>query len=49
MEAAITDRDIKVRKVTGWQPNWTESAPGEPGTYSFQLVLDRGARSTCCA
>jgi hypothetical protein len=43
MEAAITDRDIKVRKVTAWQPSWTESAPGEPGTYSFQLILDQGA------
>jgi hypothetical protein len=43
MEAAITDRDIKVRKVTAWQPSWTESAPGEPGTYSIQLILDQGA------
>jgi hypothetical protein len=43
MEAAITDRDIKVRKVTAWQPSWTESGPGEPGTYSFQLILDQGA------
>lgn len=43
MEAAITAEQIKVRKVTGWQPSWTESAPGEPGTYSFQLILDQGA------
>jgi hypothetical protein len=43
MEAAITDRDIKVRKVTAWQPSWTESAPGEAGTYSFQLILNQGA------
>jgi hypothetical protein len=43
MEAAITERDIRVRKVTAWQPSWTESAPGEPGTYTFQLILDQGA------
>ena len=43
MEAAITERDIRVRKVTAWQPSWTESAPGEPGTYTVQLILDQGA------
>lgn len=34
---------IKVRKVTSWQPNWSASGSGEPGTYVFQLVLDAGA------
>lgn len=34
---------IKTRKVTAWQPNWSASGPGEPGTYVFQLVLDHGA------
>jgi hypothetical protein len=34
---------IKTRKVTSWQPNWSASGPGEPGTYIFQLVLDHGA------
>lgn len=34
---------IKTRKVTAWQPNWSASGPGEPGTYVFQLVLDQGA------
>lgn len=34
---------IKVRKVTSWQPNWSASGAGEPGTYIFQLVLDGGA------
>jgi hypothetical protein len=34
---------IKTRKVTAWQPNWSASGPGEPGTYIFQLVLDQGA------
>jgi hypothetical protein len=43
MEAAITAQEIKVRRVTGWQPSWTEQAAGEPGTYSIQLILDQGA------
>jgi hypothetical protein len=34
---------IKVRKVTNWQPNFSLSGAGEPGTYIFQLVLDHGA------
>ncbi len=34
---------IKVRKVTHWQPNFSLSGPGGPGTYLFQLVLDNGA------
>ncbi len=34
---------IKTRKVTHWQPNWSASGAGEPGTYLFQLVLDHGA------
>ena len=38
-----TEQHIKVRKVTAWQPNWTENSPGEPGNYVFQLILDQGA------
>ncbi len=34
---------IKTRKVTHWQPNWSASGNGEPGTYLIQLVLDHGA------
>ena len=34
---------IKMRKVTNWQPNFSLSGAGEPGTYIFQLVLDHGA------
>jgi len=34
---------IKTRKVTHWQPNWSSSGAGKPGTYLFQLVLDHGA------
>ena len=38
----IGQNTIKTRKVTAWQPNWSASGPGEPGTYVFQLVLDGG-------
>ena len=34
---------IKTRKVTHWQPNFSLSGPGQPGTYIFQLILDNGA------
>jgi hypothetical protein len=34
---------IKTRKVTHWQPNFSLSGAGEPGTYIFQLILDHGA------
>ena len=34
---------IKTRKVTHWQPNFSLSGAGEPGTYIIQLVLDHGA------
>ena len=34
---------IKIRKVTQWQPNFSLSGAGEPGTYFFQLILDNGA------
>jgi hypothetical protein len=45
MEASTTpsEQTIKVRKVTAWQPNFTENSPGEPGNYVFQLILDQGA------
>lgn len=38
-----TEQLIKVRKVTGWQPNWTENGDDQPGNYVFQLILDQGA------
>ncbi len=40
---SITEQQIKVREVTHFQPSWTEVTPGEPGVYSFQLILDNGA------
>jgi hypothetical protein len=39
----ITEQQIKVRKVTHWQPSFTAQTPGEPGVYTFQLILDEGA------
>ena len=43
MAGPITEQQIKVRKVTHWQPSFTAQAPGESGVYTFQLVLDHGA------
>jgi hypothetical protein len=42
-EREIKPGDIKVREVTDYQPTWTESAPGVPGAFTVQLVLDNGA------
>ena len=42
-EHQITERQIKVRQVTHFQPTWTEHDPGEPGTFTIQLILDHGA------
>ena len=42
----VTESQIKVRKVTEWQPTWTEKGPGQQGTYTFQLILDHGADET---
>jgi hypothetical protein len=33
---------IKTR-ATNWQPNFSLSGAGQPGTYIYQLVLDHGA------
>ncbi len=43
MAGSITEQQIKVRKVTHWQPSFTAQAPGEEGIYTFQLILDHGA------
>lgn len=37
-----TEQAIKVRQVTDYQVSWTEGR-GEPGAWTFQLVLDSGA------
>jgi hypothetical protein len=39
----ITPEQVKVRKVTHWQPSFTAKGPGQPGVYTFQLILDQGA------
>ena len=40
---------IKTRKVTSWQPSWSSSGAGKPGTYIFQLILDDGASEVVLA
>ncbi len=40
---AMTDKDIIVRQVTGWQATFLARGPGESGVYTFQLILDQGA------
>ena len=32
-----------MREVTDYQPTWSEQAPGAPGVFTVQLVLDHGA------
>jgi hypothetical protein len=39
----MTDDSIKVRQLTHYQFSWVAGEPGEPGTYTLQLVLDEGA------
>ena len=34
---------ITVRQVTNVHANWSEQERGEPGKFSFQLILDNGA------
>ena len=38
-----TEQAIKVREVTNVHSNWNEEERGEPGKFSFQLILDNGA------
>jgi hypothetical protein len=39
----VTDDSIKVRQLSHYQFSWVAGKPGEPGTYTLQLVLDQGA------
>jgi hypothetical protein len=43
MEEQQTKQAIKVRQVTNVHANWSEQGRGEPGTFSFQLIMDNGA------
>ena len=38
-----TRQAIKVRQVTEAHSNWNEEERGQPGKFSFQLILDNGA------
>ena len=38
-----TEQQITVRQVTNVHANWSEQDRGEPGKFSFQLILDNGA------
>lgn len=40
---ANTERAITVRQVTNVHANWSEQERGEPGKFSYQLILDNGA------
>jgi hypothetical protein len=37
------EQQITVRQVTDVHANWSEQERGEPGKFSFQLILDNGA------
>ena len=37
------EEQITVRQVTNVHANWSEQERGEPGKFSFQLILDNGA------
>lgn len=39
----VTDDSIKVRQVSHYQFSWVAGEPGQPGTWTLQLVLDQGA------
>ncbi len=39
-----TERAIKVRQVTDVHANWSTQERGEPGKFSYQLILDDGAQ-----
>jgi hypothetical protein len=37
-----TEEKIVVRAVSNVQATWTEGERGEPGAFTFQLILDAG-------
>lgn len=39
----VTDDSIQVRQLSHYQFTFVAGAPGKPGTYTLQLVLDQGA------
>lgn len=43
VQQPVTDDSIKVRQLSHYQFSWVAGEPGQPGTYTLQLVLDQGA------
>lgn len=39
----VTDDSIKVRQLSHYQFSWVAGEPGQPGSWTLQLVLDQGA------
>ncbi|NKX54698.1 hypothetical protein [Arthrobacter mobilis] len=39
----LTDDSIRVRQLSHYQFSWIAGDPGQPGTWTLQLVLDEGA------
>ncbi len=39
----VTDDSITVRQLSHYQFSWVAGEPGQPGTWTLQLVLDQGA------
>jgi hypothetical protein len=39
----VTDDSLTVRQLSHYQFSWVAGAPGEPGAWTLQLVLDQGA------
>ncbi len=39
----MTDDSVQVRQLSHYQFSWVAGKPGEPGTWTLQLVLDQGA------
>jgi hypothetical protein len=39
----VTDDSIKVRQLSHYQFSWVAGDPGQPGSWTLQLVLDQGA------
>ena len=39
----LTDDSYRVRQLSHYQFSWIAAEPGEPGTFTLQLVLDQGA------
>ncbi|GAA1123301.1 hypothetical protein [Citricoccus alkalitolerans] len=39
----VTDDSVRVRQLSHYQFTWVAAEPGQPGTWTLQLVLDQGA------